>query len=134
MIIEGDIGPWGPLVEIGVRSSVGSRRGMAILDSGARLSVVDVGMAQAVGASVVRSQQAKGVCGVCLMQVYRLDIDVGGLRFPGVEMLGKPDLLTPEPLQGPSAPGFVALLGQDFLQLGVLHCDGPKRRFRFETE
>ena len=33
-----------------------------------------------------------------------------------------------------SAPGFVALLGQDFLQLGVLHHDGPKRRFRFTTE
>jgi hypothetical protein len=126
VILEGEIGPWGPVVQIELRAPGGRgvQAGRAIMDSGARLSVVDAAAAQAVGAMVVGSHKAKGVCGTCDMQVYRVEIVLGGMQFTDAELLGKPDL----------APQFLALLGQDFLSLGVLHCDGPAKRYRFTME
>ena len=123
MILEGEIGPWGPVVLIEVRAPGGKvvKTGQAIMDSGARLSVVDEGIAAAVGAMVVGKFKAKGVCGSCDMHKYRLEITVGGTPFTDADLLGKPDL----------APQFVALLGQDFLSLGVLLHDGPAKRYRF---
>jgi hypothetical protein len=125
VILEGEIGPWGPTVLLEVRAAGGGRveRGLAIMDSGARLSVVDAGIAAGLGADVVGSHLAKGVCGSCEMKKYRVELTIGGVAFSDAVLLGKQDL----------APQFIALLGQDFLSLGILHCDGPARRYRFST-
>jgi hypothetical protein len=123
VILTGEIGPWGPIVRVEVRAPGGDlvEVGNAIMDSGARLSVVDASLAEKVGASVVGTHKAKGVCGSCDMQRFLCELTIGGVRFEGAELLGKPDLLP-----------FVALLGQDFLSTGILVCDGPRKKYRFE--
>lgn len=121
MKLEGTIGDHGPMATVTVRVDGAAREVQAILDTGARVSLLDERVALELGAPERSPREIVGACGPCTLRRFEVDVLFAGLELTGVM---------------PSHQGLVGagiLVGQDVLSRGKLTVDGPRRRWTFET-
>lgn len=125
--------PWrrmdgrGSLVEID--ASVNGRPVRAVIDSGAQITAVDAGLAQALDLPRILAAPllAYGVSGgPRLTHKVRLDLGVTGLRVGGLRAA----VLDLAAVAGASGRAFQVLIGRDVLDRVVLDADLPFRRAR----
>lgn len=117
----------GPVVRIRVHGEV-SVPGVAVLDTGASMSVIDRQLArdldlESPGAAEWMGVNATGERSHAALRTARLEFLGDGRRFP-MDLLEVPELRR-------SVPGLdiIALLGWDFLLRCRLVCDGPAGTF-----
>ena len=117
-------------MRVRIHNETGNVHGVAVLDTGASISVVDRHVARAMGlpspgAAEWMGVNATGERSMAALRRCQLEV-VGDRRLHTLDLLEMPGLRV-------SVPGLhvVALLGWDFLGRCRLSCDGPAGAFEF---